>query len=57
MAARLGGEFKGRVDACICVAESLGCLPGTITALFVNQLYSIEFKIILKKERKSLSDL
>ena len=52
MAAWLGAGVWGRVDACICMAESLGCLPGTITALFVNQLYSIEFKIIFKKREK-----
>ena len=29
----------GKMDTCICMAESLCCLPGTITTLFVNWLY------------------
>ena len=31
-------ESWGKTDTCICVAESLRCLPKTIT-LFVNRLY------------------
>ena len=40
----LGGRLEGRgvwgrIDTCICLAESLCCSPETITALFVNRLY------------------
>ena len=28
----------GRMDTCLCMAESLLCSPETIPALFVNQL-------------------
>ena len=34
-----GREVWGRVDTCICTAESLDCSPETVTALFVNQLW------------------
>ena len=34
------------MDTCICMAESLRCLPETIT-LFVNQLYQYKIKILL----------
>ena len=30
----------GRMDTCICVAESLPCSPETVTILFVNWLHS-----------------
>ena len=41
----LGGRLEGRgvwgrIDTCICLAESLCFSPETITALFVNRLYS-----------------
>ena len=29
----------GEMDSCICIAESLCCLPETITMLFVNWLF------------------
>ena len=32
----------GRMDTCICMVESLHCLPEAITTLFVNQLYCIK---------------
>ena len=32
-------EAWGRMDPCMCVAESLCCPPETITTLFVNWLY------------------
>ena len=38
VAACMGGEFVGRMDTCICIAESLHCSLETITTLFVNQL-------------------
>ena len=28
-----------RMDTCICMAESLPCLPETIATLFANQVY------------------
>ena len=31
-------EVWGRMDTCICVAESLCCSPETVTTLLVNQL-------------------
>ena len=31
-------EVRGRMDTCICVAESLCCSPETVTTLLVNQL-------------------
>ena len=31
-----GREDWGRMDTCICMAESLHCSPETITTLFVN---------------------
>ena len=33
-----GRGVWGRMDACICMAESLCCLPESITTLFVNWL-------------------
>ena len=42
----LDGRGWGRMDTCICMAESLRCLPETIT-LFVNQLYQYKIKILL----------
>ena len=33
-----GTGVWGAMDTCICMAESLCCLPETITMLFVNQL-------------------
>ena len=35
----MGGELGGRMDTCICMAESLHCSPETITTLSVNQPY------------------
>ena len=34
-----GSGVWGRMDTCICVAESLCYSPEAITTLFVNQLY------------------
>ena len=36
MAAWMGGEFGGRMDTCICMAESLCCAPETITTLLIG---------------------
>ena len=32
----VGRGVQGRTDACICMAESLGCSPETITTLLVG---------------------
>ena len=42
VAAWMGGEFAGRMDACICMAESLRCSPETITTLFIG-CQSVQF--------------
>ena len=47
-----GRGVWGRMDTRICMAEPLGFPPETITALFVNQLYSIQLKIVKKKKEK-----
>ena len=39
MPAWMGEEFGGRIDTCVCMAESLCCSPEIITVLFVNWLY------------------
>ena len=36
VAAWMGGEFGGRMDTCTCIAESLCCLPETITTLLIG---------------------
>ena len=36
MAAWMGGKFEGRMDTCICMAESLCCLPETITTVLTG---------------------
>ena len=34
----MGREFKGRMDTCTCVAESLCCSPETITTLLISYI-------------------
>ena len=47
----LGGMGAwGRMDSCLCMAESLPCSAETVPALFVNRLYPNTKS--LKKERK-----
>ena len=36
VAAWVGGEFGGRMDTCICMAESLCCPSETITTLIIG---------------------
>ena len=36
VAAWMGGEFGGRMDMCICMAESLCCPPETIITLLTG---------------------
>ena len=36
VAAWMGGEFGGRMDTGICMAESLCCLPETITTVLIG---------------------
>ena len=40
VAAWKGGEFVGRMDTCICIAESLRCSPETITTLLISYQFS-----------------
>ena len=46
-------QLWGRMDTCICMAESLWCSTETITALFVNWLYSNTNKKFLKWKIKT----
>ena len=36
VAAWMGREFGGKMDTCICMAESLYCLPEMISTLFIS---------------------
>jgi len=36
MPAWMGEEFGGRIDICVCMAESLCCSPEIITALLIG---------------------
>ena len=38
-AAWIGGETGGRMDTCICMAESLCCSPETITKVLTSYVY------------------
>ena len=44
-----GRGVLGRMDICICMAESLHCLLEAVTTLFVNWLYS-DIKQKVKKK-------
>ena len=44
-------QVWGRMDTCICMAESLHCSPGTITTLFIGYT-PIQNVLVLKKERE-----
>ena len=46
----MGGEFEGKMDACICMAESLYCPPETIIILLTGYI-SIYNKMFFKKKR------
>ena len=46
-----GRGVWGKMDTCVCMAESLCCSFETITALFVNQLYP---NTKLKKKKKKV---
>ena len=50
MAAWIGGEFGGRMDTCICMAESLCSPHETITTLLIN-CSPIENKIFKKQTK------
>jgi len=51
-----GGGVWGRMDTCICAAETLHSSPETITAVFVNWLYSdTKLKVFEKKSNAGLS--
>ena len=49
-----GRRVWGRMDTCICISESLFCLPETITTLLINltPIQNKNFKIIKKKVLK-----
>ena len=36
VAAWMGGDLVGRIDTCVCVAESLSCPPEIITVLLTG---------------------
>ena len=36
VAVRMGGEFGGRMDTCICMAKSLHYSPETVTTLLIS---------------------
>ena len=44
MGAWIGGELWGRMDTCICMAESLCCPPETITILLIRLYPNIKVK-------------
>ena len=54
LATWIGGEFGGRMDTCICMAESLCCPPETITTLLINcsPIENKNFKKQTKNKRK-----
>jgi len=47
MPARMGGEFGGRMDTCICMAESLCCSLETTVTLLISYtpLQNMQFKV------------
>ena len=51
MPARMGEEFGGRMDTCICMAESLGCSLETTVTLLISYylLQNKQFKVRKKK--------
>ena len=51
----MGGEFGGRMDTCVCITESLCCLPETITTLFIGYTLT-QIKILKNKIKHALSD-
>ena len=56
----MGGQFEGRMDTCVCMAESLCCLPETITILLIGYtpIYFItQNKKFLKIKKKVYLDL
>ena len=48
VAAWTGEEIGGRIGTCICMAESLCCSPGTITALLISYTPIQNKKFFLK---------
>ena len=47
----LGGKGAwGRMDPCICMAESLSCSPETVTTLLIDCTSKQNKKFVLKKE-------
>ena len=54
VAAWMGGDLGGRMDPCTCMAESLCCLPETITTLLIGHPPKQNKK--LKKEKAQALD-
>ena len=50
VAAWMGGQFRGRLDTCMCMVESLCCPPETITKLLSIFQYKIKsLKVVLMR--------
>ena len=54
------GEFEGRTDACVCMAESLHCLPETIITLLIGitliqNIFGVKKIIFREREKKEVS--
>ena len=55
MAARMGGEFWGRMDTCICMPEFLPHSPETITTLLIISYTSIQNKKFFLEQQIKIS--
>ena len=54
------GEFEGRTDACVCMAESLHCLPETIITLLIGitliqNIFGVKKIFFREREKKEVS--
>lgn len=48
----MGGDFGGKMDTCVCMAESLHCSPETVTTLWIG---SIQNKKCLKRKKRKMA--
>ena len=53
VAALMGSEFWGRMDTCVCMAESLCYPPETITTLLIGSTPTQNKTFSLKKKKKN----
>ena len=53
----MAGEFEGRMDPCVCMAESLCCPPETTVMLFIGCFVTEKTKISKKKKKPRGSNL